>query len=200
MSDPFWTDDIDILFDKNRLVEFFPTRDQTNKERLNSISRLIIYSSIALAFYNSSFKPIIFMALGLGVVSIINSKNTLIEEPFGPGSRRGCTPPTRDNPFMNVQLSDYYYNPDRPPACDPQDPLVKEKIEDSFEYNLYKDVGDIFNKYHSQREFVTNPSTTIPNDRDAWAHALFGNMKSCKDNPYHCEPYSILKNDRKDIF
>ena len=44
-SDPFWFDDMSILFSKDRLVEFFPTEDMSLGEKLNSIIDLL-YESV----------------------------------------------------------------------------------------------------------------------------------------------------------
>ena len=52
---------------------------------------------------------------------------------------------------------------------------VKKEIEKDFSYNLYQGADDVYNKRNSQREFYTNPGTTIPNDRNTllkWAYHL----------------------------
>jgi hypothetical protein len=48
--DPFWYNDITILWNKNRLTEFFPTKDQALEEKFNAIVRLSIYCFIVLFF------------------------------------------------------------------------------------------------------------------------------------------------------
>ena len=198
MSDKFWKDDPSILYRDNRFIEFFPTKDQTNKERLNALSRLAIYSCISIAFKTQSFTPIVILGIILVALTLVDSENSLVEDYFS--GQPPCTMPTKDNPFMNVQLSDYYFDPNRPPACDITDEHVKDEIEDKFNFNLYKNVSDVFNKYNSQREFVTNPSTTIPNDREKFSNFLFGELKSCKDNPFHCEPFEPVSKKRKPVF
>ena len=55
-SDPVWIDDFSILFNSNKLTQFFPTKSQTNEERINSIVRLSLYISIMLAIYHSNIK------------------------------------------------------------------------------------------------------------------------------------------------
>lgn len=55
-SDPIWIDDFQILFKLDRLKEFFPTKKQSNEERLNSIIRLSFYISILLCIYHSNIK------------------------------------------------------------------------------------------------------------------------------------------------
>lgn len=56
ISDPIWIDNFQILFQTNRLNEFFPTKKQSDEERLNSILRLAFYVSILLCIYHSSIK------------------------------------------------------------------------------------------------------------------------------------------------
>jgi hypothetical protein len=54
--DNIWVEDINILFKKDRVLEFFPTKEQSNYERLNSVVRLAMYSSIILSLYYSNKK------------------------------------------------------------------------------------------------------------------------------------------------
>lgn len=60
LSDPFWGDDLSILFDKGRIAEFFPSADQSLPERMNSITRLVMYVSVALAIYQQKSTSIHF--------------------------------------------------------------------------------------------------------------------------------------------
>lgn len=55
-EDPVWIQDFNILFKKERLSDFFPTKIQSNSERINSIVRLSLYVSIALIIYHSNLK------------------------------------------------------------------------------------------------------------------------------------------------
>jgi hypothetical protein len=61
--DPFWYNDITILWNKNRLTEFFPTKDQTLEEKFNAIVRLSIYCFIVL-FFNKNDKNYIYLPFG----------------------------------------------------------------------------------------------------------------------------------------
>ena len=94
-------------------------------------------------------------------------------------SPTGCTRPTNDNPFMNVLQHEYAETPERPAACDIRDPSVRGLAERSFERagsagGLARDADDPFGRRTSSRQFVTNPSTTIPNDQGAFASWLYG--------------------------
>tara|TARA_B100001123_G_scaffold447883_1_gene606895 strand:- start:1224 stop:2054 length:831 start_codon:yes stop_codon:yes gene_type:complete len=87
-----------------------------------------------------------------------------------------CVPPSQNNPFMNVLLTDYIKDPQRGPACPSyNNKNVQLEIEKDFDYNLYQGASDIYNKRNSQRQYYTTPGTTIPNDRESllkWAYHL----------------------------
>ena len=72
---------------------------------------------------------------------------------------------------------------------------IAELTEQYFDQGLYKDADDIFNNKNSQRQFFTNPSTTIPNDREAFTDFCFSNMKSCRGGDSDkCYRYEDLRN------
>ena len=54
IKDVFWYNDFSILFKYNRLDEFFPTKDMTIEEQLNSIVRLSFYISLILVIYTKN--------------------------------------------------------------------------------------------------------------------------------------------------
>lgn len=91
------------------------------------------------------------------------------------------TLPTARNLFMNVLLDEYKYNPERPAAAPVNDPLVKQTLDDYFRVQWFSDPTDVFGKNQNQRQFVTMPSTSVPNDRDSyqkWLYSLPGTCKS----------------------
>ena len=49
--DPFWFSDYSIIFNKNRLTEFFPASDMEYTEKLNAILRFSKYIAIILFVY-----------------------------------------------------------------------------------------------------------------------------------------------------
>lgn len=96
-------------------------------------------------------------------------------------TKKVCAKPTKENPFMNVLISDYAENPTRKPACDVTRGKTRKEIKKAFENNLYRDVSDVYDKIASDRNYYTTPSTTIPNDQAAFANFLYGQSKSCKE-------------------
>jgi hypothetical protein len=92
------------------------------------------------------------------------------------------TPPTSKNLFMNVLLDEYKYNPDRPEAAPIGNPTIKQTLDDFFRVHWYSDPTDVFGKNQNQRQFVTQPSTTVPNDQGSFANWLYKIPgKTCKE-------------------
>lgn len=90
--------------------------------------------------------------------------------------------PTARNLFMNVLVDEYKYNPTRAAAAPVTDPLVKQTFDDYFRVQWFSDPTDVFGKNQNQRQFVTQPSTSIPNDRESyqnWLYKIPG--KTCKE-------------------
>jgi hypothetical protein len=92
------------------------------------------------------------------------------------------TLPSPRNPFMNVLIDEIKYNPNRAEAKSVEDPVVKSTMDDYFRVNWFSDPTDVFGKSQGQRQFITMPSTTIPNDRESyqnWLYKIPG--KTCKE-------------------
>lgn len=92
------------------------------------------------------------------------------------------TQPSAPNPFMNVLIDQIKYNPTRPIARSVMDPAMKVGLDEFFRTEFNSDPTDVFGKTQSQRQFVTMPSTSIPNDVDSyqnWLYKISG--KTCKE-------------------
>jgi len=92
---------------------------------------------------------------------------------------RLCQMPTKNNPFMNVQVTDYANNPNRLPACNPE--IVKNDTNNLWSQNLFRNVNDVWDKNNGQMRFNTESSTTIPNDRESFQKWLYDVPYVCKD-------------------
>jgi hypothetical protein len=92
------------------------------------------------------------------------------------------------NPFHNVTIDQIKYAPTRKAAPDITTTESKMRLDDFFRVNWYNDPTDVFGKTQSQRMFVSQPSTTIPNDQGSyqdWLYKIPG--KTCKEgNPEAC--------------
>jgi hypothetical protein len=65
------------------------------------------------------------------------------------------------------------------------DPVVKQTFDDYFKIQWFSDPTDIFGKTQSQRQFITQPSTSVPNDRKSfqdWLYKIPG--KTCKEGGF----------------
>ncbi len=198
MSDPFWLDTPSILFQSDRMAQFFPNYKMTFVEKLNSISRLAIYLGIALYIISSNYNWL-YLAILVPIFTVFmyKSQKENIETYFNNYDSLDneinkielLTPdtvkPTVNNPFMNIDLIGSDRN--RAPATQSwNDDKVMADIEDKFNYNLYRDTSDLYGKNNSQREFYTTPSTTIPNDQTTFAKWLYGTQPTCKEKTIYC--------------
>ena len=89
------------------------------------------------------------------------------------------------NPFQNIMVDDYKYAPTRAAAPDITSTESKVELDSMFRTQWYSDPTDVFGKSQSQRMFVTQPNTTVPNDQDSyqkWLYKIPG--KSCKEGNY----------------
>jgi hypothetical protein len=87
------------------------------------------------------------------------------------GGRR--TEPTAANPFMNLLVSEISMDPSRPPAAAIQSVAVRSEIDQFFDTMFADDPGDVFRSSQSQRMWVTQPVTTVPNDQDSYQNWLY---------------------------
>lgn len=188
-----WYQDISEFITKENYMIFFPSSAMSFAEQLNALMRLALYFSFALLLIkqdsNVLFIPI-FVAILTFVLWSTDDKNKKREKDLlSKGgmceeyvSKELCQKPSRDNPFMNVLVSDLAHNPQRPRACRLQG-RVKHEVKKHFDHNLYRDVDDVFHKKASDRQFYTTPSTTIPNDSVGYAKWLYGNNNktTCKE-------------------
>jgi hypothetical protein len=205
-KDLFWSHNLNILFDKKRLIEFIPTSDMSQEEKLNALARLSVYSGIVLFVYTQQLWTLYVPILGMFFVLFLykmsrkqrdehsrdptpdlKDDSIHIKPPF-------CTPPTRNNPFMNVLMNEWGDNPTRPAAC--EYPGVQQETNDHFNYDLYKDIDDLWEKNNGQRQFFTMPYTTIPNDQNSFAKWLYEVPSTCKEDQSNCMIYEDVRSNR----
>lgn len=115
--------------------------------------------------------------------------------PVNPALHVGFLPSTSENPVGNVLITDYEFDPTRPPALPAYDKSVSttimEKTKEMIAKNhpgqpdivdkLFGDLGDEFNFEQSMRPFYATANTMIPNDQASFAEFCYGNMVSCKE-------------------
>lgn len=117
------------------------------------------------------------------------SETTKPQNPSEPVVKIPTTTPTKKNPMMNVLMTEYKDDPNRPrakPAFAPKvreniDEKTQQQVEDDLDEKLFKDLGDEIQFDRSMQQFYTTANTEIPNDQKAFADFCYGNMSSCKD-------------------
>jgi hypothetical protein len=217
---PFWTEDPNILLQQKYIFEFFPVDAMVYNQKLNAVTRTIIVLTILGFIFSRNLRILIIGLITVGAIYLMHhyhekedqkmeSKKVLdnVKEGFdGPGlavyRELGMPVPTdvftvpdSSNPFSNVLVTDYDYNPNKKPAppafnsninnqilvqaknlvqeANPDHPGIADK--------LFKDLGEQLEFEQSLRPFHSNPATTIPNDQGAFAEFCYGSMISAKE-------------------
>lgn len=214
---PFWANDPNILFHPAYLLEFFPTEHMSYDQKLNAVTRLVLVLTIICFILSNNVRILLISAITVGMIYILwfyhNKDHEKMKEGFSGPARdymdtnqipipdNVFVAPDSHNPFSNVLMTDYDYNPNKRPAppafnanvnadiltqakqlvveANPDQPDIADK--------LFKDMGDQFVFEQSLRQFHSMPNTTIPNDQGAFAEFCYGSMVSCKEgNAFAC--------------
>lgn len=187
-----WFKDIKNFINEYNYDKFFPSGSMSYNEKLNSLVRLSVYFSILVIIIkkepNILFVPIITAIFTFFLYRNEHKKRKNEEEFFDrmnlyrdQNTNELCYRPTPNNPFMNILMSDYSQNPKRTKACNISHGPIRQKAQRYFNRNLYRDVSDVFQKNASDRNFITMPSTTIPNDDGAFKNFLYDIKTTCKE-------------------
>ena len=176
--DPFWVSDPMLLLRIDRLIEFYPSLDMCGNERVNAITRFILYCGICISFVKKNLKP---MTLSLAIISTIaflyhpKSDKKMLEIYFE--NKQSCTQPTDNNPFMNILPFDAQFkNKVNLPPCE-----YSEKFEKKFQNK------NDFYRVNDGKTFNNVPSQS----QGDYLHYLYqGNIGSCKnaENLKDCRP------------
>ncbi len=195
-TDPFWLKDYSIIWQQDRLTEFIPMDSLSYAEKLNAILRFSIYSAIAIIIYRQQPIILLFPIFVAGLTLYIYKYN--YRQNIGLNSReKKCTESTITNPFMNVLISDYMENPNRPPACDESD----GKIDNNFRRNLYRNsFDDVYGKEQSRRQFYTMPVTDIEQSGYSnYINWLYNTGPNCKIDNSKCDSYTDVRFKRRPV-
>lgn len=191
-NDDFWLNDFTIIFNKNRLTEFFPAQFMSENEKLNALLRFSIYITGLLVLYKKNYNLLV-IPLVIGLITLYLYKFNTIqtkEEKFGNSEKLPqCLKPTSNNPFMNTLLTDVGQYKEKQEACLNEE--VEEEIEENFNKGLFKDVNDLYSKNNSQRQFHTMPNTNEfgikSGDTVKFANWLYNlGDASCKEDTSKC--------------
>lgn len=192
MRERIWYDDVSGFVTNDNYHRILPTQDMTLEEKLNAIVRLFIYIGLIIAVLRADYRYLFFGIIA-AMLSITlyqydkkerkKAEKFLAAKELDIVDNQICTRSTVDNPFMNPSILDIHRN-DRPPACATDNDKVQQAIEKNFEARLFRDVGDLYGKEASQRQFYTVPT----NDQSAFAAWCYAKGPSCKDgNGVQCK-------------
>lgn len=221
---PFWTNNPNVLLQVPYLLEFFPVEGMTYEQKLNSITRTVMLFTIVIFVFTQSLRALLMGIVTIGAICLfysyheqekqkIESKkevkvNPTVEGFSGPAAgyiaSTGQPLPTdvfdtpdSSNPFSNVLLTDYEYNPDKKPAPRANNQSIVDQVKQTIAdqhadqpdlaSRIFNDLGEQLYLEQSLRPFNSNPATTIPNDQGAFAEFCYGSMISCKEgNKFAC--------------
>jgi len=224
---PFWSENPNVLFQREYSMEFFPIDSMTYEQKLNAVTRTVMILTIIGFFISQSARIFIVGGFTIFAVFILHyyrqkektkdeqkkanletvegfhnaTMDYLSENGINVSNDDLFDTPDSGNPFSNVLISDYEYNPEKKPAPPAFNSNVKDKIlnqakqlvvdvnpdQPDIADKLFKDLGDQMVFEQSLRQFNSNPSTTIPNDQGAFADFCYGSMVSCKEgNSFAC--------------
>ena len=119
----------------------------------------------------------------------IKKKKEIIEK-LGFEEPDKCQKPTNQNPYMNINITDFNNENKKDKSCDINNEEVKNDVIEKFNQNLYRNVSDLYGKNNSERQFYTLPVTTVPNDQKGFAEWLYKTDDNCKYNGVNCLKYS----------
>jgi hypothetical protein len=226
---PFWSEDPNILFQQKYIFEFFPVENMTYEQKLNAVTRSVIILTVVGLIFSKSIRVLLIGLVTIGAIylmhyyhkkekSKVESKKSLedlkegFDSPAKDYLKQNNIPidpnifdkPTSQNPFDNVLLPDYDYNPNKKPAPPSFNKNINEQILSSAKQfvkeanpdqpdiadKLFNSLGDNLVFEQSLRQFNSNPSTTIPNDSNAFAQFCYGSAISSKEG----NPFSLARN------
>lgn len=190
----FWLDDPANLF--TNWSRFLPTNDMTVPEALNAVIRFTVYSSVLISVITQKtwyllLVPIVMFA-SVFLVRMFPTTQVL-KETFSVHAPTRYATPTASNPFMNVLFTDYVDNPERPAAPpDINESAVKQSIDEAFSKtsDLFMDTSNKYGLMQSARQWMSQASTTIPNDLEGFQTFLNRDNVSRK---FDSESYVVAK-------
>lgn len=148
----------------------------TTPEALNSVVRfatyfsLILFAATSVGAYVMAI-PVV-MATTILLYNLFPNGTTI--ESFTEKQKKTAGPqytmPTKENPFMNVLLTDIQDNPDREDAAPTNRRDVKVDVYKNFQAtsDLHMDTTDLFDQAQAMRTFHTLQSSKVPNDLDGF--------------------------------
>ena len=177
-SNIFWTDKPDVLLDNFLII---PTKNMSYTKIMNLLTKFSIVMLLVylIVFPKSNFFVLPLIAIVIIVIVYDKNKKTIIEGMTKPKSRE----PTSNNPLMNVSPVDERNVPQAREYTDAINGQINDYINDN------KPV----NEKYLDRFYYTMPSSTIPNDQDAFLNFVYPRQPTCKENSMNCLKYEDVR-------
>jgi hypothetical protein len=187
----FWVNEPTILFNKKYIDQIWPYSYLSYEEKLNAVTRFVILITILGYVLMNRFIIVVLGMIVIGLVVLLYKKKEGMLFPYYAVNDQQKI--ESNNPFGNVLMSDYKYNPNKEAVNGEYNPdteqsvnkaikdfIVQENNDNNEITNLFNNVGDQFTFEQNNRPFYTNPSTTIPNKQDDFLNFCFGTLPSEK--------------------
>jgi hypothetical protein len=158
MTTPFWSNDPTILFNKESILQLWPTQQMTFETKLNAISRLVVLMTLLGFLVTRNVNLLIICAITLAIIftlyrlrkqkivsSLIKKEGFNVNPSLRPSIlspamttnpvtletvlRSEFHPTTKKNPFGNVLLTDIADTPNRLAAAPSFNPDVYDEID-----------------------------------------------------------------------
>ena len=182
---PWYGNTIDINILLNEPGNILPGKNRSMNDNFNRCSRFLLLIGAIMSILTGNIAYLLFSILLLYLCGYMYKNYGGFV--FSRFNNENCQNPTPENPMANVLLSDYKNAIEKKPACKYDD--VKNQINNSLYDAFNVDENDFNWKNNSQRQFFSMPSTTIPNDRDAFLDFVSGGQrykKMCKEDAFVC--------------
>jgi Ca2+/Na+ antiporter len=186
----FWTEDISVLL----IPTLLPTDYMSFDEKMNTLTRLVIFICIILSLITQDINIILFMMIIMIFIIIIYkysekyrddiAEKFLNENDLEVIDNLVCIKPSINNPMMNpniTHLRDYSKN-EISGACPSFNENIEKQIEEIFDKQNFINSNDLYNRSSLlKRQFYTVPGDSIPNDQNEFGNWLYNRGPSCKE-------------------
>ena len=159
MTTPFWLNDPTILFNKEKVLEVWPTQKMSFESKLNAISRIVMLMTVLGFIFTRNWNIVIIGIVTLAIVltlyklrkqsivsSLIKKEGFSVNPSVQPSAlspspmltdpvtlksvlRSNFHPTTKKNPFGNVLLTEINDDPNRLAAAPSFNPDVYDEID-----------------------------------------------------------------------
>ena len=189
----FWIEDPTILFNSRYITQIWPYSTMTRNEKLNAMTRFIIVVTILGYMCINRIAIVILGLIMAGIIVLLyqTNKEGMSMAPYFSSFPKNEI--SQNNPFSNVLVTDYKFNPGKKEMNEEYTPDLENRLNTSAKESILeqnkdnKDMekmfvsdGDNLEFEQNMRQFYTTASTTIPNNQDKFLNFCYGNLPSEK--------------------